>query len=66
MSVAPQEMPTVESTPEDEIVLLSNWNRDPVTAADLLRSEANLRAWRSYLPEDCVAMMVQMGWDKST
>jgi hypothetical protein len=30
------------------------------------RSERNIAAWRSYLPEDCVAAMIAMGWDEST
>jgi hypothetical protein len=30
------------------------------------RSARNIAAWRSYLPEDCVAAMIAMGWDEST
>jgi hypothetical protein len=30
------------------------------------RSRKNISRWRSYLPEDCVAMMIKMGWDRST
>jgi len=30
------------------------------------RSARNIAAWRSYLPADCVAAMIAMGWDEST
>ena len=30
------------------------------------RSEANILQWMSYLPEDCVRTMIEMGWDVST
>jgi hypothetical protein len=30
------------------------------------RSANNIRQWRSYLPEDCITTMIQMGWDLST
>jgi hypothetical protein len=29
------------------------------------RSAANIRAWRSYLPPECVETMIRMGWDRS-
>jgi hypothetical protein len=31
-----------------------------------LRSVKNILVWRSYLPEDCVNTMIQMGWDQTT
>jgi hypothetical protein len=31
-----------------------------------MRSAANIRIWRSYLPEDCVNTMIKMGWDQTT
>ena len=31
-----------------------------------MRAVANVQAWRSYLPSDCVNMMIEMGWDRST
>jgi hypothetical protein len=30
------------------------------------RAVANIRAWRSYLPEACVARMIEDGWQWST
>jgi hypothetical protein len=33
---------------------------------DIVRSECNILAWMSYLPEDCVRTMIQMGWDITT
>jgi hypothetical protein len=30
------------------------------------RSEANILQWMSYLPEDCIRTMIEMGWDVST
>jgi hypothetical protein len=34
--------------------------------ADAARSEENILQWMSYLPEDCVRTMIEMGWDVST
>jgi hypothetical protein len=33
---------------------------------DVARSENNILQWMSYLPEDCIRTMIQMGWDVST
>jgi hypothetical protein len=33
---------------------------------DVVRSENNILQWMAYLPEDCIRMMIQMGWDVST
>jgi hypothetical protein len=30
------------------------------------RSSRNIRSWREFLPEDCVAAMIGMGWDLTT
>lgn len=30
------------------------------------RSSRNIRAWREFLPEDCVTAMIGMGWDLTT
>jgi hypothetical protein len=38
----------------------------PVNDADIARSEDNILRWMSYLPEDCVRSMIQMGWDLTT
>lgn len=36
------------------------------TRAESERAVANIRAWRSYLPEPCVARMIDDGWQWST
>ena len=33
---------------------------------DIRRSEDNIVQWMAYLPEDCIQMMIAMGWDVST
>jgi hypothetical protein len=33
---------------------------------DIRRSEDNILQWMTYLPEDCIRMMIAMGWDVST
>jgi len=33
---------------------------------DVARSEENILQWMSYLPEDCVRTMIEMGWDVTT
>jgi hypothetical protein len=35
-------------------------------AALLARSEKNVSQWMSYLPEECVTSMIEMGWDITT
>lgn len=37
-----------------------------VNAFEAARSAQNIVLWKSYLPADCVEMMVEMGWDYST
>jgi hypothetical protein len=37
-----------------------------VNDADIARSEDNILRWMSYLPEDCIRSMIQMGWDLTT
>jgi len=34
--------------------------------ADVVRSENNILQWMSYLPEDCIRAMINMGWDVTT
>jgi hypothetical protein len=34
--------------------------------ADSERAVANIRSWRTYLPEACVASMINDGWQWST
>jgi len=33
---------------------------------DTVRSEANILQWMSYLPEDCIKVMIAMRWDVTT
>lgn len=42
---------------------LLNADNDPVSIA---RSETNILKWMEYLPEDCIARMIQMKWDLTT
>jgi hypothetical protein len=37
-----------------------------VNQDDAARSEQNILQWMSYLPEDCVKTMIEMGWDITT
>jgi hypothetical protein len=37
-----------------------------VNADDAARSEKNILQWMSYLPEDCIRTMIEMGWDVTT
>jgi hypothetical protein len=34
--------------------------------AETARAQANICAWRSYLPEACVSSMIKDGWQWST
>jgi hypothetical protein len=36
------------------------------TRAESERAMANIRAWRTFLPEPCVAMMIDDGWQWTT
>ena len=36
------------------------------TLSESQRAAANIRDWRSYLPEPCVARMLEDGWQWST
>jgi hypothetical protein len=33
---------------------------------DVAQSEKNILTWMTYLPQDCIEMMIRMGWDCST
>ena len=37
-----------------------------VNENDAARSEENILKWMSYLPEDCIRTMIEMGWDVTT
>jgi hypothetical protein len=34
--------------------------------ANAARSRENILRWTSYLPDDCVRTMIEMGWDITT
>jgi hypothetical protein len=34
--------------------------------AEVARSKENILRWMSYLPDDCVRTMIEMGWDITT
>jgi hypothetical protein len=36
------------------------------TEAETARAQANIGAWRAYLPETCVSSMINDGWQWST
>jgi hypothetical protein len=36
------------------------------SGTDAMRSKRNILQWTSYLPEDCVKRMIEMGWDVTT
>jgi hypothetical protein len=52
----PPAEPADAATPEDL----------PLNFGDAARSEENILQWMSYLPEDCVRTMIDMGWDVTT
>ncbi len=35
------------------------------TTATVDRSAKNIESWSAYLPADCVAVMVSLGWDRT-
>jgi hypothetical protein len=35
-------------------------------AAEIAHSERNVLQWMTYLPQDCIKAMIDMGWDFST
>jgi hypothetical protein len=48
--------------PSDAAAPVEAWTTDPEVA----RSEENILQWMSYLPEDCIRTMIDMGWDVTT
>jgi hypothetical protein len=44
----------------------ADWAAVKPTFAECARAVANIREWRSYLPEDCVRCMIDDGWQWST
>jgi hypothetical protein len=39
--------------------------RERLSPEDAARSAENIALWKSYLPDDCVAAMIALGWDLS-
>ena len=52
----------------EQLALASAGVESPLkpTRAESERAVANIRAWRTYLPEPCVATMIDDGWQWST
>jgi hypothetical protein len=40
--------------------------RHPDDDALAMRAALNVQRWKSYLPDDCVRTMIEMGWDRTT
>jgi hypothetical protein len=40
--------------------------QSPGTIVTVERSAKNIANWSTYLPADCVAVMVSQGWDRTT
>jgi hypothetical protein len=59
-----QQQDFVESPEEPSEVAAAVEER--VSRDDAARSEENILQWMSYLPEDCVRTMIEMGWDITT
>jgi hypothetical protein len=41
-------------------------DRSALTSTEIAHFARNIAAWREYLPPDCVAAMIRMGWHRST
>jgi len=54
--------------PSEELVRLSAHDaelplpRRAHTADEIARARANIAEWSEYLPEDCVRLMIALGW----
>jgi hypothetical protein len=60
--VQPQDFVEVPGEPREVATPVELW----VNADDAARSEENILQWMSYLPEDCIRTMIEMGWDVTT
>jgi hypothetical protein len=36
------------------------------TPEEIRHSEQNILTWMTYLPQDCIEVMIRLGWDRST
>ena len=66
MSAETQSVPSSDYIQDGIAESLEDWGADQVGTPVLTRSELNIRIWQSYLPEDCVQTMIEMGWHVST
>ncbi len=39
---------------------------EPADAVRSAHSARNILQWKAYLPRDCIARMIAMGWDRTT
>jgi hypothetical protein len=56
--------PCIEIQPDSLQVLWPTGGDE--SDADIARSEKNILQWMTYLPDDCIRMMILMGWDITT
>ena len=52
--------------PERTKARIANLTCRVVSSPTADRSAQNIAGWSSYLPADCVAVMVSLGWDHTT
>jgi hypothetical protein len=57
-----QDLPELSEEPAEAAAMVEGC----VNQNDAARSEQNILQWMSYLPEDCVKTMIEMGWDITT
>jgi hypothetical protein len=64
--VQQQDLVELIGRPSDAATPAETRVNDADTARGAARSEENILQWMSYLPEDCVRTMIEMGWDVTT
>jgi hypothetical protein len=60
--VQPQEFVDTPGEPSDAAAPVEA----RVSNAETARSDENILQWMSYLPEDCIRTMIEMGWNVTT
>lgn len=53
------------ATPQETVGLrfpMDGVRSDLRSTAEIARAEQKIAEWREYLPEDCVAAMIERGW----
>jgi hypothetical protein len=56
---------STNATPRDTIglrLVLDEPRNDLRSTAEIARAEQKIAEWLEYLPEDCVAAMIERGW----